>query len=187
MQTEAPEAVSLDGETEATRRLYGLDDAKTKPYGARLLLARRLIKRRCASCRSTAAARRLNWDGHQKLADNHQNFCRETDKPIAGLLQDLKQRGLLKDTLVVWGSEFGRMPISQDNDGRDHNPHAFTMWLAGGGVKGGFTYGASDDLGYKAAENSLNIHDFHATLLHLLGLDHQALDFRARGPQLPSD
>jgi Protein of unknown function (DUF1501) len=181
MQTEAPEAVSLEGESDATRRLYGLDDPKTEPYGARLLLARRLVERGVRCVQVYSGGTRLNWDGHINLADNHRRFCGETDRPIAGLLQDLKQRGLLDDTLVIWGSEFGRMPISQDGTGRDHNPHAFTMFLAGGGVKAGFSYGASDDLGYKAAEDAVSVHDFHATILHLLGLDHTRLTFEHDG------
>jgi hypothetical protein len=181
MQTEAPDAVNLDGETEATRRLYGMDQATTEPFGARLLLARRLVERGVRFVQVYSGGTRANWDGHAGLELNHRQRCAETDKPIAGLLQDLKQRGLLKDTLVVWGSEFGRMPISQDGDGRDHNPHAFLMWMAGGGVKAGFSYGASDDLGYLSAENPVSVHDFHATLLHLLGLDHKRLTYEHDG------
>jgi hypothetical protein len=181
MQTEAPDAVNLDGETEATRRLYGLGDPQTEPYGSRLLLARRLVERGVRFVQVYSGGTRLNWDGHAGLADNHRRFCAETDRPIAGLLQDLKRRGLLDETLVIWGSEFGRMPISQDGDGRDHNPNAFTMWLAGGGVKGGVSHGASDDLGYKAAEEPVSVHDLHATLLHLLGLDHTRLTFEHDG------
>jgi hypothetical protein len=165
MQTEAPEVVNLAGETEATRRLYGLDEAATEPFGTRLLLARRLVERGVRFVQVYSGGTRMNWDAHQDLAGNHRQLCGETDRPIAGLLQDLKQRGLLEDTLVIWGAEFGRMPISQDGTGRDHNPHAFLMWLAGGGVKAGFSYGASDEIGYKPAENPVSVHDFHATLL----------------------
>ena len=181
MQTEAPDAVNLDGETEAARRLYGMDEATTEPYGARLLLARRLVERGVRFVQVYSGGTRANWDGHSALQLNHRQRCSETDKPIAGLLQDLKQRGLLKDTLVVWGAEFGRMPISQGGDGRDHNPNAFLMWMAGGGVKAGFSYGASDDLGYLPAENPVSVHDFHATLLHLLGLDHKRLTYEHDG------
>jgi arylsulfatase A-like enzyme len=181
MQAEAPEAVSLDGETEATRRLYGLDNPTTEPYGTRLLLARRLVERGVRFVQVYSGGTRVNWDAHADLAGNHRERCAETDKPIAGLLQDLKQRGLLKDTLVIWGAEFGRMPISQDGNGRDHNPHAFLMWLAGGGVKAGFSHGASDDLGYLPAADPVSVHDFHATILHLLGLDHKRLTFEHDG------
>ena len=181
MQLEAPEAVNLEGESAATRRLYGLDDPVTEPYGSRLLLARRLVERGVRFVQVYSGGTRLNWDAHLKLVENHRRFCGETDVPIAGLLRDLKQRGLLKDTLVIWGSEFGRMPISQDGDGRDHNPHAFTMWLAGGGIKGGVKHGSSDDLGYKAAENAVSINDLHATILHQLGLDHKQLTYEHDG------
>jgi hypothetical protein len=181
MQTEAPDAVNLDGEAESTKKLYGMDDPATEPYGSRLLLARRLIERGVRFVQVYSGGTRANWDAHSALELNHRQRCSETDKPIAGLLQDLKQRGLLKDTLVVWGSEFGRMPISQGGDGRDHNPNAFLMWLAGGGVKAGFSYGASDDLGYLPASNPVSVHDFHATLLHLLGLDHKRLTFEHDG------
>src|SRR5262249_32125371 len=124
---------------------------------------------------------RQDWDARDDLANNHRQRCAETDKPTAVLLQDLKQRGLLRDTLVVWGEEFGRMPIFQSDIRRDHNPHAFLMWLASGGVKAGFSYGSSDELGYKPAENTVTVHDFHATLLHLLGLDHKQLTYEHDG------
>jgi hypothetical protein len=181
MQTEAPEAVNLDGETEATKKLYGMDDVVAEPYGSRLLLARRLVERGVRFIQVYSGGTKSNWDAHDALELNHRQRCAETDKPIAGLLQDLKQRGLLKDTLVVWGAEFGRMPISQGGNGRDHNPNAFLMWMAGGGVKAGFSYGASDDLGYLPAENPVSVHDFHATVLHLLGLDHKRLTFEHDG------
>jgi Protein of unknown function (DUF1501) len=181
MQSEAPEAVSLDGETEATRKLYGMDNQVTEPYGSRLLLARRLVERGVRFVQVYSGGTKANWDAHDALEVNHRQRCEETDKPIAGLLQDLKQRGLLKDTLVIWGAEFGRMPISQGSDGRDHNPNAFLMWLAGGGVKAGFSYGASDDLGYMPAKDPVSVHDFHATLLHLLGLDHKRLSYEHDG------
>ena len=117
----------------------------------------------------------------RRLADNHRDFCRETDLPTAGLLADLSQRGLLDQTLVIWAAEFGRMPVSQDRDGRDHNPHAFSLWMAGGGTKAGVSYGASDELGHKPAENAVHVHDFHATVLHLMGLDHERLTFQHHG------
>ena len=124
-----------------------------------------------------------SWDGHNDIQGNHSQFAAETDTPIAGLLTDLQQRGLLEDTLVIWGGEFGRLPLSQKSKkpGRDHNPHCFTAWLAGGGVKGGTTYGASDEVGYKAAENKVHINDLHATILHLLGVDHERLTFKYNG------
>ncbi len=181
MQAEAPEVVSLAGESEATRRLYGLDNPATEPYGSRLLLARRLVERGVRFVQVYSGGTRINWDAHADLEGNHRRLCAETDKPIAGLLQDLGQRGLLKETLVVWGAEFGRMPISQDSNGRDHNPEAFLMWLAGGGVKAGFSFGASDDLGYKPAADPVSVADFHATLLHLLGLDHKRLTYEHDG------
>jgi hypothetical protein len=181
MQAEAPEVVSLDGETEATRRLYGMDDPITEPYGSRLLLARRLVERGVRFVQVYSGGTKANWDAHEALELNHRQRCSETDKPVAGLLQDLKQRGLLKDTLVIWGAEFGRMPISQGSDGRDHNPNAFLMWLAGAGVKPGFSYGASDDIGYMPAKDPVSVHDFHATLLHLLGLDHKRLTYEHDG------
>jgi hypothetical protein len=181
MQSEAPEVVSLDGETEATRHLYGMDEPATEPYGSRLLLARRLVERGVRFVQVYSGGTKANWDAHDALESNHRERCHETDKPIAGLLQDLKQRGLLKDTLVIWGAEFGRMPISQGSDGRDHNPNAFLMWLAGGGVKAGFSHGASDDLGYMPAKDPVSVHDFHATLLHLLGLDHKRLTYEHDG------
>ena len=121
------------------------------------------------------------WDQHSKLREMHGQLAGEVDKPIAGLLQDLKSRGLLDETLVIWGAEFGRTPTAQGRDGRDHNPHAFTYWFAGGGVKKGFTYGSSDDYGYYAAEDKMHVHDFHATVLHLLGIDHQQLTYRYGG------
>lgn len=177
MQTEAPEVLDLGGETEATRRLYGLDDPKTEEFGRQLLLARRMSERGVRYVQ----VRHGYWDQHEKLEQDHGKLAAEVDGPIAGLLKDLKARGLLEDTLVWWGGEFGRTPTCQGNDGRDHHPHAFTMWLAGGGVKPGFSYGITDDFGFYLEDEKVHIHDLHATILHLMGLDHEALTFRHAG------
>jgi hypothetical protein len=178
MQTAAPELQDISGETAATLKLYGLDDDKTKNFGRQCLMARRFAER---GVRFIQVTHSYKWDQHEKLRQGHQNNAREVDKPIAGLLQDLKRRGLLEDTLVLWAGEFGRTPVAQGKDGRDHNPHGFTMWLAGGGVRGGLRYGATDDYGYYAVENKVHFHDLHATLLHLLGLDHTRLTYRYAG------
>jgi hypothetical protein len=180
MQRHAPEAVDLGRETEATKRLYGLDDARTADFGTRLLLARRLVERgvRFVQVYSGGGPLVTQWDAHDDLNDNHEKMCGRVDKPIAGLLTDLKGRGLLKETLVVWASEFGRTPMSQGGKGRDHNPYGFTMWLAGGGVKGGQAIGATDEFGLRAVKDRISVNDFHANLLHLLGLDHERLTFR---------
>lgn len=177
MQTEAPEVLDLSGETEATRKLYGLDDPKTEEFGRQLLLARRMSERGVRYVQ----VRHGYWDQHEKLEQDHGRLASEVDGPIAGLLTDLKARGLLDDTLVWWGGEFGRTPTCQGNDGRDHHPHAFTMWLAGGGVKSGFSYGITDDFGFYLEDEKVHIHDLHATILHLMGLDHEALTFRHAG------
>ncbi|MES2707619.1 MAG: DUF1501 domain-containing protein [Verrucomicrobiota bacterium] len=177
MQTEAPEVLDLSGETEATRKLYGLDDPKTEEFGRQLLLARRMSERGVRYVQ----VRHGYWDQHEKLEQDHGRLAHEVDGPIAGLLTDLKARGLLEDTLVWWGGEFGRTPTVQGNDGRDHHPHAFTMWLAGGGVKPGFSYGITDDFGFYLEDEKVHIHDLHATILHLMGLDHEALTFRHAG------
>jgi hypothetical protein len=181
MQMEAPAVVDLAGESEATRRLYGVGDPICGAYGTQLMLARRLVERGVRFVQVYSGGTRLNWDAHQDLADNHRRFCAETDQPIAALLTDLKQRGLLDSTLVIWGAEFGRMPVSQDGNGRDHNPHGFLMWLAGGGVRGGVRYGQTDELGYKPVDKPVSVHDFHATVLHLLGLDHTRLTYEHNG------
>ena len=180
MQQHAPEAVDLSKETETTKKMYGLDDAKTADFGTRLLLSRRLIERgvRFVQVYSGGGPLVTQWDAHDDINGNHEKMAGHVDKPIAALLKDLKQRGLLKDTLVVWASEFGRTPFSQGGKGRDHNPWGYTMWLAGGGVKGGQAIGATDEFGMKAVKKRISPHDFHATLLHLLGLDHEALTFR---------
>jgi hypothetical protein len=180
MQTSAPEVVDVAGETAATRRLYGLDRPETAEFGLRCLLARRLAERGVrfvqVYCGDTNG-----WDAHSDIEGNHGKLCRQSDLPIAGLLRDLKGRGLLDDTLVIWGGEFGRTPMSEGSTGRDHNPHGFAMWLAGGGVKGGCTYGTTDAVGLRAAEDRAHVHDVHATILHLLGLNHKGLTYRHNG------
>ena len=177
MQTEAPEIFDLSKETESTRQLYGIDQEPTSNFGTQCLLARRLSESGVRFVQVSHAY----WDQHSELKQEHTRLSAEVDKPIAGLLQDLKQRGLLEDTILMWGAEFGRTPTAQGNNGRDHNPHAFTYWMAGGGVKAGFSYGESDDFGFYAAENKVHVHDLHATILHLLGLDHEQLTFRYGG------
>jgi len=183
MQQAAPEAVDLNRETEATRRAYGLDDARTQDFGTRLLLARRLVERgvRFVQVYSGGGPLVTQWDAHDDLNPNHEKMCGHVDKPIAALLKDLKARGLLDRTLVVWASEFGRLPTSQGGKGRDHNPYGFTMWVAGGGFKGGHAHGATDEFGLYAAENPFTVHDFHANLLHALGLDHEKLTYLHSG------
>jgi hypothetical protein len=182
MQTAVPELMELKGETEATKKLYGLDDVKTEVFGRQCLLARRLVERGVRfvelCCQNLGADR---WDQHGNLRDGHAKNALAVDKPIAGLLKDLKSRGLLESTLVVWAGEFGRTPMAQGSDGRDHNPFGFTIWLAGGGVKGGTIYGATDEYGYHAVENKVQMYDLHATMLHLLGLDHKKTTFRFGG------
>jgi hypothetical protein len=178
MQAEAPELQDLSKESEATRRLYGLDDPITQDFAHQCLIARRLSER---GVRFVQVSHTYKWDQHERLRRDHEQNAREVDKPIAGLLRDLKSRGLLQDTLVLWGGEFGRTPTAQGADGRDHNPEAFTMWMAGGGVKGGHQHGSTDDYGYYAVENKVHFHDLHATILHLLGLDHTRLTYRYAG------
>ncbi len=179
MQQHAPEAVDLSKETVATKRLYGIDQARSADFGTRLLLARRLVERgvRFVQVYSGGGPLFMQWDAHDDLNPNHEKMCGHVDQPIAGLLKDLKSRGLLDSTLVVWASEFGRLPTSQGGKGRDHNPYGFTMWLAGGGVKGGQAVGETDEFGLRAVKNKISVNDFHATLLHLLGLDHEKLTY----------
>ncbi len=180
MQSAAPEAVDLARETEETRRLYGMDEKTTQRMGRNCLLARRLVERGVRFVQLYCGSG-SKWDAHSNVEGNHARYCRESDKPIAGLLKDLKRRGLLESTLVVWGGEFGRTPMSESGNGRDHNPFGFTMWLGGGGVKGGITYGATDDIGLYAVENRVHVHDIHATILHCLGLDHRKLTLLYNG------
>ena len=177
MQFDAPEVMDLSQESGATYRLYGIDQPETEFFGRECLLARRLSE---AGVRFVQASYRY-WDQHSDLRAKHGDLARQVDLPIAALLQDLKARGLLDETLVIWGGEFGRTPTAQGKDGRDHNPHAFTYWFAGGGVKKGFTYGASDDYGLYAAKDKMHVHDFHPTVLHLLGIDHERLTYRYGG------
>src|SRR5262249_49992677 len=181
MQSALPDVENLSKESAATRRLYGLDDPATANFGRQCLLARRFAERGVRFVQVTHSDGQVQWDQHSNLKAGHEKNAREVDKPIAGLLTDLKARGLLKDTLVLWGGEFGRTPTAEGTNGRDHNPEGFTVWLAGGGVKGGFRYGATDDYGYYAAEDKVHVHDLHATLLYLLGLDHEKLTYRYAG------
>ena len=180
MQAEAPEAVDLTLETEETKNLYGMNDAPTATYGRMCLLGRRLVERgvRFVQLYHGAGSK---WDAHRNIETNHTTNCRGSDKPIAGLLKDLKRRGLLESTLVIWGGEFGRTPQSEQGDGRDHNPYGFTMWMAGGGVKGGQTIGTTDEVGLHAVEDRLHVHDLHATIMHILGLDHTRVIYRHQG------
>jgi hypothetical protein len=178
MQVEAPESFEVEKESDATKKLYGLDDELTRDFGWQCLLARRLAER---DVRFVQCTHSYKWDQHSELFTKHTENAREVDKPIAGLLKDLKSRGMLKDTLVIWAGEFGRTPVSQGGDGRDHNPYGYTIWMAGGGLKPGFVYGATDEIGYHAVEDRMHIHDFHATVLHLLGLDHTKLTYRYGG------
>jgi hypothetical protein len=180
MQNSIPRIQDLASESEATMRLYGMDDPMTENFGRQCLLARRFLEEGVRFVQVTHSDSEVQWDQHSDLYLGHTKNAAEVDRPIAGLLTDLEQRGLLKDTLVLWGGEFGRTPTSQGN-GRDHNPHGFTMWMAGGGVKGGFAYGATDEYGYYAVEDKMHIHDLHATILHLLGLDHERLTYRYAG------
>jgi hypothetical protein len=191
MQTSAPEALDIAGETEATKKLYGLDEADTETFGRQCLIARRLVERGVRFIQVFAgrgatgdgSAEDVPWDGHNNIEKNHTSCAKATDKPAAALIADLKARGLLEDTLVIWGGEFGRTPDSDSKVslGRDHNPHAFTIWMAGGGVRRGFHYGSSDEFGYKSVENKVHVNDLHATILHLLGLDHEKLTYRYNG------
>ncbi|MDX2154660.1 MAG: DUF1501 domain-containing protein [Bryobacteraceae bacterium] len=183
MQAHAPEAVDFSKETEATRRMYGLDQKRTAEFGTRCLLARRLVERgvRFIQIYSGGGPVSVQWDAHSHLVANHEKMAGMTDQPIAALLADLKQRGLLDSTLVIWGSEFGRLPTSQSGNGRDHNPHGFTMWFAGGGVKGGQVIGRTDDFGLYAVGDRYHMRDFHATILHALGLDQHKLWYLHNG------
>ncbi|MBM82505.1 MAG: hypothetical protein CMJ78_18230 [Planctomycetaceae bacterium] len=183
MQMAAPEAVDVEQETAATQKMYGMDRPISGYFGRQCLMARRLVERgvRFVQLYSGGGDQMLSWDAHGDLRGNLEQHCPEIDQPIAGLIQDLKQRGLLDETLIIWGGEFGRMPTHQGSKGRDHNPRGFSMFLAGGGVKGGTSYGATDEFGYAAVENRVSIPDLHATCLHLLGLDHTQLTFHHRG------
>jgi len=186
MQAAAPLAVDLAEETAETRRLYGLDDAVTAACARNCLLARRLVERgvRFVQVYHGAGSK---WDAHAGIEKNHADLCRQVDRPVAALVRDLKRRGLLDTTLVVWGGEFGRTPMSEKGDGRDHNPYGFTMWMAGGGVPGGITIGATDDVGLHQVSDRLHVHDLHATILRAMGLDHLRLSFASKGrPERPT-
>ena len=178
LQAEAPLLQDLSTETAEMQQAYGLDDPTTKNFGQQCLMARRFIEQ---GVRFVQCTHSYKWDQHANLKAEHASNSREVDQPIAALLKDLKSRGLLDSTLVLWGGEFGRTPVAQGDDGRDHNPQGYTMWLAGGGIKGGLVYGKTDDYGYYAVENKVHIHDLHATMLHLLGLDHTKLTYRYAG------
>ena len=181
MQAAVPELINIKGETDGTQKLYGLDSKyePTRTFEMQCLIARRLVEKGVRFIELTCPRISGNdrWDAHGGLKKNHGDNSRAIDQPIAGLLRDLKSRGMLKDTLVVWSGEFGRTPFAQGSNGRDHNPFGFTIWMAGGGVKEGFAYGATDEFGYRAVENKLDIHDLHATMLHLLGMDHKKMTY----------
>ena len=185
MQVAAPEALDVTREPEHVQQQYGIGDEKCDHFAKQCLIARRMVERgvRFVQIYSGGMENQRSWDGHNDIVGNHGGFALETDKPIAGLLADLDQRGLLNDTLVVWGGEFGRLPVAQKaaKPGRDHNPHAFTYWMAGGGIKGGTTYGATDEIGHKAVDDRVSVNDLHATILHLLGVNHEQLTYRHNG------
>jgi uncharacterized protein DUF1501 len=186
MQAQAPEAFDVERESPATKNLYGVGETVTDIFGRQCLMARRLVERgvRMVQVYHTQTSKRSScqlWDQHGGLRAELPNNCAAVDKPIAGLLTDLKARGLLEDTLVLWGGEFGRTPTAEGTDGREHHPFGFTMWLAGGGIKGGIVYGATDEYGWHATENRVHVHDLHATILHLMGVDHEKLTYRYSG------
>lgn len=188
MQSAAPEAIDVSQETEATHKAYGVDQKETELVAKQCITARRLIERGVRFVQLYAGTNGggggvadVPWDGHNDIGANHRIAAKSVDQPIGALLADLKERGLLEDTLVIWGGEFGRTSDSQGSLGRDHNPNAFTMWMAGGGIKGGVQYGASDEFGYKAVENRVGVNDLHATILHLMGIDHERLTYRFNG------
>ena len=183
MQMTAPETVDIAEESEETKALYGLDRDVSRYFGTQLLMARRMVERgvRFIQVYSGGGHQQESWDAHFGLKENHDLHCAETDVPMAGLITDLKRRGLLDSTLIVWGGEFGRMPVSQGGIGRDHNPNGYVMWMAGGGVKGGTSYGETDEVGYRAAVDPVNVHDIHATILHCLGVNHEKLTYEHNG------
>ncbi|MHC5541452.1 DUF1501 domain-containing protein, partial [Singulisphaera rosea] len=180
MQAEAPEAIDLSSETPETKSLYGFDDKRCRDFGAMCLRARRLVERGVRFVQIYCGSG-SQWDAHRDLEGNHGRLCARSDQPVAALITDLKRRGLLDDTLVIWGGEFGRTPMSEKSDGRDHNPYGFSMFMAGGGVKGGLTLGTTDEFGLRAIEDRVHVHDLHATILHILGLDHLKLTFLREG------
>jgi hypothetical protein len=185
MQSAAPEALDIAQEPQHIHDLYGIGDERCDHFAKQCLVARRMVERgvRFVQIYSGGMENQRSWDGHADIEGNHRQFAGETDRPVAGLLSDLAARGMLEDTLVVWCGEFGRLPVAQTGakPGRDHNPHCFCAWMAGGGIQGGVDYGASDEIGYKAAENKVHINDLHATILHLLGIDHERLTYKYNG------
>ena len=186
MQSAAPEALDVESEPERIKELYGLHSERCGHMARQCIMARRLLERgvRFVQIYSGGMENQRAWDGHIDILGNHAQFAGETDQPFAALITDLEQRGLLDETLVIWGGEFGRLPVAQigtSKPGRDHNPHCFTAWMAGGGIKGGVSYGESDEIGFKAAVDRVSVHDFHATILHLLGLDHERLTYTYNG------
>jgi hypothetical protein len=183
MQMSASECTDLSREPESVRQMYGLDNKVTSHFGKNCLLARRLVERgvRFVQVYSGGNEGPKAWDAHDDLKKNHDLHCAETDGPIAALLDDLKMSGMLDTTLVIWGGEFGRSPVAENGKGRDHHPKGFTMWMAGGGIKPGMTYGATDEFGYNAVENRVSVPDLHATILHQLGFDHERLTYRLDG------
>ena len=184
MQTEAPEAFDIDKESEATKKLYGMDDPMSKDFGWQCLMARRLAQRGVRFIQINheyGPGNEVGWDAHSELIRLHTRTAKMVDKPISGLLKDLKAHGLLKDTLVVWGGEFGRTPISQAGDGRDHNPYGYSMWMAGAGVKAGQAIGTTDEIGLRAVDSPYHVHDIHATILHTLGLNHERTTYLHNG------
>ncbi len=180
MQSAAPELVDISHESEATRRLYGIDEKHTREFGTRCLLARRMIESGVRFVQ-LYSGNTTGWDAHKDVLKNHNHYCGATDKPVAGLLRDLKARGLLEDTLVIWGGEFGRMPMSEQGTGRDHNPWGYSVVMAGAGVTGGTAYGSTDAIGLRAEDKPVHVHDLHATWLHLLGIDHEQLTYLHNG------
>jgi hypothetical protein len=178
MQAQAADVVDLAQESAQTRAMYGIDNPRSKSFGTKCLMARRLVE---SGVRFVQVFSDGEWDAHSNLTANHTEHCAATDVPIDALLTDLKRRGLWDTTLVIWGGEFGRMPVSQGKDGRDHNPHGFLIWMAGAGIKGGVSYGETDDIGYKAVVDRVSVHDLHATMLHLLGIDHKQLTYFHNG------
>ena len=179
MQMHAPEAVDLSKETATTKRMYGLEEGRTREFGTRLLLARRLVERgvRFVQIYSGGGPLSMQWDAHKHLKQNHEKMAGHSDQPVAALLEDLKRRGLLEQTLVIWGAEFGRLPTSESGNGRDHNPHGYTMWFAGGGVRGGQSIGSTDEFGLHAVDRPHSMRDFHASILHAVGLDQHRLSY----------
>ncbi|MCA9096377.1 MAG: DUF1501 domain-containing protein, partial [Planctomycetaceae bacterium] len=185
LQLSAPEVLDLSKETQETKTLYGIDEEPTAELGRNCLIARRLLERGVRFIQLWSGADngfpRRNWDSHEDLAKDHGEMGKSMDQPVAALIKDLKRMGMLEDTIVIWTTEFGRMPCSQGSKGRDHNPFGFTSWLAGGGIKGGVSYGATDEWSYKAVENPTYCYDLHATVLYLLGIDHEQLTYRHNG------